>query len=159
MGESKGRCCLIHFMGNPAHSSPQGAADAKILPEFREIREIHRLKIIKCNGCPAKSCPDCLPRSKGGCVGGCALLGHLPQPCTSPLGERHLSEVQLQSSKPLRWSPWCRFPKLCPIPMCSLAALSQQSGNPSVFPYKHITPITPCIPPASQPLPSQGTPE
>lgn len=43
-GQSKGRRCLIHCVGNPGHSSSQGATDAKILPEFRETREIHGLK-------------------------------------------------------------------------------------------------------------------
>lgn len=86
--ESKGRCCLIWCMGNPGHSSLQGA-DAKILPEFRETREINGLK----NHEALLSAMAVLLRDAGAAgsrmervCGGCVLPGHLPQPCTSPLG-------------------------------------------------------------------------
>lgn len=86
--ESKERCCLIWCMDNPGHSSLQGA-DAKILPEFRETREISGLK----NHEALLSAMAVLLRDAGAAgsrmervCGGCVLPGHLPQPCTSPLG-------------------------------------------------------------------------
>lgn len=43
----------------------------------------------------------------------------------------HCSNLQLQSSKPVHWSPWCRSP----IPVCSLAVLA-----PAIRKAKRIPP-------------------
>lgn len=108
-GESKGRCCLIQGMGNPGHSLPQGTADAKILPEFRETREIHGLK----NHQVLFSAMAVLQRdAQAACRGAGRVCWGLCTPWAPalatylPTGRKaspwHRSEVQLRSSKPVR---------------------------------------------------------
>ena len=131
-GESKGRCCLVWCVGNPGHSSPQGAAGAKILPEFRETREIHGLKnhqvLLSAMAVLQRAAWAAHSRAGRVCWGLCtswapALATYLP--AGRKASPWHRSEVQLRRSKPVHWSPRCRSPTLCPIPVCSLAALAQ----------------------------------
>lgn len=70
-------------MGNPGHSSPHGAVNAKILPEFRETREIqtknHQLlpsAAACCKGMPG------LPAAVERVCWGLCIPQHLPQPHT-----------------------------------------------------------------------------
>lgn len=64
-------------MGNPGQPTAHGAVNAKILPEFRETREIQRLKTISpfpVQWRAAKGMPG-LPTAEGrGCAGDPALL-------------------------------------------------------------------------------------
>lgn len=95
-------------------------------------------------------------------LGAVYSLHNLPRPRTSPLGGRPLLGIAERCSLKQQTCTLVsavQTPYALPHP-CVLSGCSC-SGNPRVFPYRlprHITPRTPCISPASQSLPSQGTP-
>lgn len=101
-GQSKGRRRLVHCVGNPGHSSSQGATDAKILPEFRETREIHGLKnhqaLLSAMAVLQRAARAAPSRAGRACWGLCTPC--TPAPATYlPAGRKaspwHRGEVQL----------------------------------------------------------------
>lgn len=134
-----------------------GCCGCSILPEFRETREIHRLKNHQVQWLSCKELPGLSATEQG------RVCWAPAQPHTSPLGERPLLGIAARCSS--KAANLCTGlcganpPSSAPSPHALWLLSLKQSGNPSVFPHKHITPSTPYIPLASQPLPSQGTPE
>lgn len=161
-GESKGRCCLIWCVGNPGHSSLQDA-DAKILPEFRETREIHGLKdhhvLLSAMAVLLRDAGAAGSRVERMC-GDCALPGHLSQPRTSPLGgwlllsiaTRHSSEASNLDTGLPSADPPCPAPSPRALWLLLLSNQETQACSPAAT----ALPGHPASHPPPSPFPAGG---